>query len=165
MIAFILFQTLFIGTPQELSTAAECLHDPHVVYDPSYQNIEYPCGDVPQEQGVCTDVIVRAFKIMGRCLQEEIHDFRISQGKSTDKNIDHRRVPNLAAYFSSLHMEVQGDLEPGDLIWWKLGGEDGINHIGIVTDNGMVMHNIGRGQVADVRPNDYHIHRIYRLPG
>jgi len=107
---------------------------------------------------------VRAFKIMGRCLQEEIHDFRISQGKSTDKNIDHRRVPNLAAYFSSLHMEVQGDLEPGDLIWWKLGGEDGINHIGIVTDNGMVMHNIGRGQVADVRPNDYHIHRIYRLP-
>jgi hypothetical protein len=29
----------------------------------------------------------------------------------------------------------------------------------------MVMHNIGRGQVADVCPEEYHIHRMYRLPG
>ena len=74
MLAFILLQTLLIGTPQELSAAAESLHDPYVVYEAGYQNIDYPCGDIPPEQGVCTDVIVRAFKIMGRCLQEEIHE-------------------------------------------------------------------------------------------
>ena len=51
-------------------------------------------------------------------------------------------------------MESHHHLEPGDIIWWKLGGADGINHIGIMLDNGMVMHNIGRGQVADVCPEE-----------
>ena len=165
MLAFILLQTLLIGTPQELSKAAESLHNPYVVYKSGFQHIDYPCGDIPQNQGVCTDVIVRAFKIMGRCLQEEIHEFRLSQGESTEKSIDHRRVPNIAAYFASLNMESHHHLEPGDIIWWKLGGAYGINHIGIMLDNGMVMHNIGRGQVADVCPEEYHIHRMYRLPG
>jgi len=165
MLTFILLQTLLIGTPQELSSAAESLHNPYVVYNAIEQPIDYPCGDIPSDQGVCTDVIVRAFKIMGRCLQEEIHEYRLSKGESTGKNIDHRRIPNLAAYFASLNMESHEYLEPGDIIWWKLGGANGINHIGIMIDNGMVMHNIGRGQVADVRPEDYYIHRIYRLPG
>ena len=56
MFAFILLQTLLIGTPQELSKAAESLHNPYVVYKSGFQHIDYPCGDIPQNQGVCTDM-------------------------------------------------------------------------------------------------------------
>ncbi len=57
-----------------------------------------------------------------------------------------RKYQARIVYDLSYQMEVQDDLDPGDLIWWKLEGEEGINHIGIVKDRGMVMHNIGRGR-------------------
>ncbi len=94
MLAFILLQTLLIGTPQELSTAAESLHDPYVVYEAGYQNIDYPCGDIQPDQGVCTAVIVRGFKRRGRCLQQEMHEFRLSKGVATDKANHHTRGAN-----------------------------------------------------------------------
>jgi uncharacterized protein YijF (DUF1287 family) len=57
-----------------------------------------------------------------------------------------RKYQARIVYDLSYQMEVQDDLDPGDLIWWKLEGEEGINHIGIVKDRGMVMHNIERGR-------------------
>ena len=146
-----------------LANAAEALN--HIcIYTSKYQQIEYPCGDISSTEGVCTDVVIRAFKGLDRCLQQEIHEFRKTKGLSTDSNIDHRRVPNQGQYFESLGMMIDKDSEilPGDIIWWKLPGND-MNHIGVVVADGNVMHNIGHGQWADATPYDYPIHRIYRL--
>src|SRR6516225_9435609 len=40
-----------------------------VSYDPSYEAIGFPGGDVPVSRGVCTDVIVRAYRGIGIDLQ------------------------------------------------------------------------------------------------
>jgi uncharacterized protein YijF (DUF1287 family) len=139
-------------------------------YDPSYVSLDYPGGDVPKETGVCTDVIVRAFRGVGLDLQKEIHeDMSLSFNEyprrwglaRPDSNIDHRRVPNLMTYLSRKHKAVPIssdaiDYRPGDLVTWDLGG--GIDHIGIVTDlmevpnsTCLIVHNIGGGvRVEDV---------------
>lgn len=139
-----------------------------VTYDPTYFSIAYPNGDVPGNKGVCTDVIIRAYRKMGIDLQEEVHEdmvFNFSKypkiwGLSkTDKNIDHRRVPNLMTFFTR-HGEVKlmstdaSKYLPGDIVCWNLGGA--VTHIGIVvkqksTDGQrpMIVHNIGAGQVIE----------------
>jgi uncharacterized protein len=139
-------------------------------YDPSYVKLDYPGGDVPKETGVCTDVIVRAFRVVGLDLQKEIYedmtrawsDYPKKWGSSRpDSNIDHRRVPNMMTYFTRKQKTVSStsnpdDYHPGDLVTWDLGG--GVDHIGIVTDmvspNGsrcLIAHNIGAGaRVEDV---------------
>ena len=139
-------------------------------YSPSYVSLDYPGGDVPKETGVCTDVIVRAFRGVGLDLQKEIHeDMSLSFNEypmrwglqRPDSNIDHRRVPNLMTYFSRKQKAVPitsdaVDYRPGDLVTWDLGG--GVDHIGIVTDmmevpnsTCMIVHNIGAGvRVEDV---------------
>lgn len=145
------------------------LEDPTIVYDSRYRKIHFPCGDVPSNVGVCTDVIIRAFLKADVCLQKEVYKYRKLNGLSTDKNIDHRRVPNLCAYFEYRGWEIPAYrsginpnyYQPGDIIWWKLGKT--INHIGIVTKNGNVLHNIGFGQVADAIPYSYEIHKVYRI--
>jgi uncharacterized protein YijF (DUF1287 family) len=136
-----------------------------VSYDSKYYRISYPNGDIPIDKGVCTDVIIRAYRKVGIDLQKEVHEDMISNFdkypknwglKSTDTNIDHRRVPNLMTFFTR-HGEVKSitskpaDYLPGDLVTWDLGG--GIPHIGIVinkrsADNEryLVVHNIGNGQ-------------------
>lgn len=161
-LALVLMQAVWsLINPCDVAAAAEQLHNPQVSYNPEYQTIEFPNGDIAEGQGVCTDVLVRAFRHLGVDLQVEIHRI-MSEPK--DPNIDHRRVPNIAKYLDeSVHWKVTSEPpQPGDVIWWKLPGNN-LNHIGIVTSNGMVMHNIGRGQVADVRPDDYPRHRVYRL--
>jgi uncharacterized protein len=139
-------------------------------YDPSYVGLDYPGGDVPKETGVCSDVIVRAFRAVGIDLQKEIHedmtrafaDYPKKWGLSRpDSNIDHRRVPNLRTYFTRQQKSVQvtssdEDYRPGDLVTWDLGG--GVDHIGIVTDmlstpggHCLIAHNVGAGtRVEDV---------------
>ena len=139
-------------------------------YDPSYVSLDYPGGDVPQETGVCSDVVVRAFRKAGIDLQKEIHedmkaarsDYPTKWGATTtDANIDHRRVLNLMAYFrrhgKSLPVIFSGaDYQPGDIVAWDL--TMGIDHIGIVTnilsdsgDHYLIVHNIGTGtRVEDV---------------
>ena len=133
-------------------------------YDPSYVRIDYPGGDVPQERGVCTDVVVRAFRRGGVDLQKEVHEdmtrafsaYPTRWGMARpDSNIDHRRVPNLRTFFErkgkSLPVSQDpSDYLPGDLVTWDLGG--GVDHIGMVTnvwsDAGrryLIVHNIGRG--------------------
>lgn len=139
-------------------------------YDPAYVALTYPGGDVPEQTGVCSDVVVRAFRKAGIDLQKEIHedmkaarsDYPTKWGATTlDANIDHRRVLNLMAYFrrqgKSLPIRYEAtDYEPGDIVAWDL--TSGIDHIGIVTnmlsdsgDHYLIVHNIGAGtRVEDV---------------
>lgn len=130
--------------------------------DPSYQKLDYPNGDVPIETGVCSDVIVRAFRKAGIDLQKDVHEDMMNNFgayptrwglKSPDANIDHRRVPNLMTYFArkgkSLTSVAGGEnFLPGDIVSWDLGG--GYTHIGMVTNiwykptqRYLVVHNIG----------------------
>jgi uncharacterized protein len=139
-----------------------------VVYDPAYFTIKYPNGDVPYNKGVCTDVVIRAYRKMGIDLQKNVHEdmkknfskYPKTWGlKHTDTNIDHRRVPNLMVYFAkygivkSTSTEPQNYL-PGDIVCWNLGGA--VTHIGMVSnkktkDNKryLMVHNIGAGQVLE----------------
>lgn len=153
---------------KRLSDAALELTKDKVVYDPSYYTIPYPNGDVPTDKGVCTDVIIRAYRKLGIDLQQKIHeDMRANFSKypnnwglkKTNKHIDHRRVPNQAKFFSRYGTvlkisDIGEDYLPGDIVTWDLG--KGINHIGIVTDHlsrdkkrPLIVHNIGRGQVLE----------------
>ena len=160
----------------KLSDAAIGLTKQNVLYDPSYFSIAYPNGDVPGDKGVCTDVIIRAYRKLGIDLQKEVHeDMKVSFNKypknwgltRPDKNIDHRRVPNLMVFFSRHGKtkpltEDPKDYLPGDIVCWNLGGV--ITHIGIVVnkkslDNNrfLVVHNIGGGQVMADCLFDYKI--------
>lgn len=151
-----------------LADSAYTLTKQQVVYDPQYFVLKYPNGDVPANKGVCTDVVIRAYRKMGIDLQKEVHldmfsnfnAYPKSWGLSRpDKNIDHRRVPNLMAYFkrqgaSIAISTVAADYFPGDIVCWNLGGA--VTHIGIVsklkTSDGLrplIIHNIGAGQVLE----------------
>ncbi len=153
---------------QELSNCALELTNQEVVYDSSYFSIDYPNGDVPIGKGVCTDVVIRAYRKIGVDLQQMVHEDMLKNFnvypklwglKSTDKNIDHRRVPNLMTYFeregAGKPITNNGnDYLPGDIVCWNLGGA--ITHIGIVVnkksiDNkrNLIVHNIGGGQVLE----------------
>lgn len=155
---------------QKLSNAAISIIDPEVVYTPDYVGIKYPNGDVPVKTGVCTDVVIRAYRKLGIDLQKEVHEdmkanFSLYPNlkkwglKTTDKNIDHRRVPNLEVFFSRKGSTLPStknpsDYKAGDIVTWLLAG-DAIPHIGIVThvksENGnpMIVHNVGSGQVLE----------------
>lgn len=156
------------GFPRKLSEAAlERTRHP-VRYDPAYVKIPYPGGDVPADQGVCTDVVIRSLRALGVDLQKEVHeDMRdnfsqypsIFGLKKPDPNIDHRRVANLRVFFrrkaKSLPPSDKGsDYLPGEIVTWLLPG--GREHIGIVTHektflSGIpkVVHNIGEGDVLE----------------
>lgn len=139
------------------------LVDRTIIYDSRYRGVNFPCGDVPSNIGVCSDVVVRAFLNIDVCLQQEVFNYRKNKNLSIDTNIDHRRVRNLGAYFDSKGWEVhvtKNELQPGDIIWWKINGSD---HIGIVYHNGKMLHNEGRGQSVDVKPDHYPIYKVYRI--
>jgi uncharacterized protein len=133
-------------------------------YDPAYVAIAYPGGDVPRKSGVCTDVVIRAFRAIGMDLQQAVHEdmkrnFAVYPQywglNGTDTNIDHRRVPNLMKYFERQGKAIaittrKEDYLPGDVVTWNLG--EGLEHIGIVTQfksaqtgQFLVVHNIGAG--------------------
>ncbi|MFO7259456.1 MAG: DUF1287 domain-containing protein [Bacteroidota bacterium] len=152
----------------DLAHAAEELTAQQVRYDPSYFSIPYPNGDVPADRGVCTDVVIRAYRKFGLDIQREVHeDMRANfdvypklWGLSRpDRNIDHRRVPNLMTFFER-HGVVKSisqnadDYQPGDIVCWDLGR--GVTHIGIVSSKRspdgkryLIVHNIGAGQVLE----------------
>lgn len=151
-----------------LADSALVLTKQQVVYDPSYYRIAYPNGDVPAGKGVCTDVVIRAYRMLGIDLQKAVHEdmkaafaqYPQNWGMSKpDPNIDHRRVPNLMTFFKRHGSVVPvsadaDDYKPGDVVCWNLGG--GINHIGIVSkkrsadgQRPMIVHNIGGGQVLE----------------
>lgn len=138
-----------------------------VRYDPAYVAIAYPGGDVPDGQGVCADVVVRAYRAVGIDLQKAVHEemaaafdaFPTDWGLTrTDPNIDHRRVRNLEVFFGRRGTALPlshdpRDYAPGDLVTWRLGGV--LPHIGIVTDRRapsgrpVVVHNVGEGPKAE----------------
>lgn len=139
-------------------------------YDPSYVGIGYPNGDVPSDTGVCSDVVVRAFRKVGIDLQKEIHEDMTRAwseypkkwgARGTDTNIDHRRVLNLNTYFTRQGKSLpisdnRADYLPGDVVAWELS--DGVEHIGVLTNlwtetdkHYLVVHNIGSGaRIEDV---------------
>lgn len=165
-----------------LADSAMTLTKQEVVYDPSYFRIDYPNGDIPSDKGVCTDVVIRAYRKLGIDLQKEVHeDMRANFEKypknwglsKPDKNIDHRRVPNLMTFFSRQGMTKEitqnpGDYQPGNIICWNLYG--GITHIGIVSKKKsrdgkryLIIHNIGAGQITEDLLFDYKIIGHYKF--
>ena len=165
----------------KLASAAVELTAHQVEYDPSYFSIAYPNGDVPSNKGVCTDVIIRAYRKVGRDLQQEVHEdmkanfaqYPKNWGlRKTDTNIDHRRVPNLAAFFkrSKAALPVTGrpeDYRAGDLVTWMLPGQ--LPHIGIVSTRAahgrpLVIHNIGAGTREEDALFAYRLTGHYRYP-
>jgi uncharacterized protein YijF (DUF1287 family) len=180
-----LFNSLWLvaqtGFYESLADSAILLTKQTVIYDPGYYSLEYPNGDIPADRGVCTDVIIRAYRMFGTDLQKEVQEdmnanFDEYPGNwgltGTDRNIDHRRVPNLMVFFGRngeelIVSESPADYLPGDLVCWDLGG--GITHIGIVVNplsvdrkRNMIVHNIGAGQVLADCLFDYKIIGHYR---
>jgi uncharacterized protein YijF (DUF1287 family) len=166
---------------ENFALQAEKLTFEEVVYDPSYFSIPYPNGDVPANKGVCTDVVIRAYRKMHVDLQQLVHEdmkanFSVYPNNwglsTTDKNIDHRRVPNLMKFFErhglvKTNSTIPSDYQPGEIVCWDLGG--GITHIGIVSrqkskDGGLylIIHNIGAGQVMQDCLFDFKIIGHYR---
>lgn len=154
-----------------------------VRYDPAYVSLEYPKGDIPRERGVCTDVVIRAFRdALDKDLQELVHiDMKANFAKypkiwglkSTDKNIDHRRVPNLMTYFTRNHTSIplpKGDQKsvflPGDIVTCTV--PPNLPHIMIVSDKKntegrpLIIHNIGGGTQEEDRIDEFPITGHYR---
>lgn len=171
--------------PQRLVDAAGRQLGETIYYDPSYVRLDYPGGDVPRDRGVCTDVIVRAYRDgLGLDLQLLVHDdmkrnfaaYPQLWGMSgPDPSIDHRRVPNLRKFFSRRRAELgawsdAGDFRPGDLVSQLLPGN--LAHIVIVSDlmsedgrTPMVIHNIGAGARRENRLFEFEITGRYRFAG
>ncbi|SPY32442.1 protein YijF [Pasteurella canis] len=133
-----------------------------VGYDPAYHKIDFPMGDVPIHTGVCTDVVIRAYRQQKVDLQKLVHQDmkkawanypKIWGLKATDTNIDHRRVPNLEIFFKrharSLSLTDLSSFKAGDIVTWRLPRN--LPHIGIVSDKKskegipLIIHNIGQG--------------------
>jgi len=154
-----------------------------VTYNGAYFKITYPMGDVPAQYGVCTDVIIRAYRKLGIDLQQLVHEdmrshFSLYPAKrnwnqtKTDTNIDHRRVPNLQTFFTRHGKKLPVSDKPenyqtGDLVTWMLPGN--LPHIGIVTNQRsadgkrpLIVHNIGAGPKLEDMLFDYAITGHYR---
>jgi len=154
----------------KVSAAARSQIGITTTYDPAYSRMAYPMGDVPLARGVCSDVVIRAYRKVGVDLQRLVHqDMRVHFSaypriwglKKPDSNIDHRRVPNLEVFFKrqdkALNLpQVSDSYKPGDIVSWRL--DNGLAHIGIISDKKsmfgsrpLVIHNIGQGtQEEDV---------------
>ena len=168
--------------PEQLISAARSQVGVTLSYDPVYRRIDYPGGDVPLATGVCTDVVIRALRPQGLDLQKAVHEdmrghfsaYPKNWGlRSTDRNIDHRRVPNLMTWFRRQGMaqaisDEAGAYRAGDIVTWDLGR--GLTHIGIVSDQRsaagvpLVLHNIGRGTQEEDILFRFTIVGHYRFP-
>lgn len=171
------------GFVDDLTSAAleRTRHD--VRYDGGYRRIPYPGGDVPADIGVCTDVVVRSYRALGIDLQRLVHEDMVIAFASypdrwglsaPDRNIDHRRVPNLEVFFSRHGERLPitdraGDYQPGDLVTWMVGP---LPHIGIVVSvpsrdgrRFQIVHNISRGPRLEDILFDYPIVGHFRYYG
>jgi len=165
---------------RRLALAAQSQVGKTVIYDAAYVKLKYPAGDVPMDRGVCTDVVVRAFRALGVDLQVEVHKDMAADFKAypqnwglpgPDSNIDHRRVPNLRTYFTRkgkvvAASENPADYWPGDLVTWEVSG---LPHIGVVStviapggQRYCIVHNIGAGAQVEDRLFEFKITGHYR---
>jgi uncharacterized protein len=151
-------------------------------YDPTYTVIAYPNGDVPLDRGVCSDVLIRAYREIGIDLQRLVHeDIQANFTKypklwglsHPDTNIDHRRVPNLMVFFTRKGQSLSvsqsaSDYLAGDIVTWQLSS--GVPHIGIVSDvlaegaRYQMIHNIGTGTQCEDCLFAFKITGHYRYP-
>ena len=170
------------GEPLSIVRAARGQIGKTLHYDPSYRTLDYPNGDVPIETGVCADVVVRALRTgCGIDLQKLVHE-DMSQHFSRypqiwalagpDKNIDHRRVPNLQTFFKWTGWELPlsnkpGDYQPGDIVTCIVPPH--LPHIMIVSDRTnaakqpLVIHNIGAGVQEEDRLFEFKLTGHYRV--
>lgn len=171
--------SIFAFSSQKLVDDARQQIGKTVRYDPAYTPLHYPMGDVAIEKGVCTDVVIRALRKQGIDLQQLVHEdmkknFHVYPKKwglkRPDKNIDHRRVLNIATYFQRKNYQVKDkQFKAGDIVAWDLG--KGLVHIGIVsnkkslfTQTPLIIHNIGAGTEESDILHRYKIIGHYRLP-
>ncbi len=168
--------------PSRLTEAAREQVGVTVTYDPAYVELQFPGGDLPRDRGVCTDVVIRALRdgwgidlqlAVNRDMKAEFAAYPALWGLSRpDRNIDHRRVPNLQVLLARVGAELP--LEdaptawlPGDIVTWTLPG--GLPHIGIVSDRRtadgtpLILHNIGAGAREEDILFAYPITGHYRL--
>ncbi len=162
----------FANTPRadRFLRSAAALENGGVQFVPAYRRIAYPMGDVPSNQGVCADVVVRAYRGIGIDLQRLLHeDMRRAFAayprtwglKAPDANIDHRRVLNLRVFFArhGRTLKITGDpkdYRPGDLVTWNLDPHGSTRHIGIVMPKRsadgkrpLILNNLGQGQIYE----------------
>lgn len=160
-----------------VKAARERTHRPEI-YDGSYRRVAYPMGDAPDDRGVCTDLIVRAYRSLKVDLQVLIHEDmtrhfakypKTWNMRHPDRNINHRRVPNMQIFLVRVGAALPVSQNPqdysaGDLVTWMLPGN--LPHIGIVSDRLVygtrrpkIIHNIGAGPVED------DILFVYRVTG
>ena len=163
---------------QALDEAAQDRLKQRVTYNGAYLKLDYPGGDVPANIGVCTDVLIRSYRAAyGFDFQKAIHEdmkanfsaYPKNWGlKRTDRNIDHRCVPNLETYLTrqgaSLGISREpSDFLPGDIVSWRLAGR--LPHIGIVSDRKaadgtpLIIHNVGVG------PSEDNVLFLYKMNG
>jgi uncharacterized protein len=144
-------------------------------YDPAYSPLSFPGGDVNRAKGVCTDVLIRAYRdAFGIDLQSLINaEMKQSFAaypkrwglRTTDRNIDHRRVPNLQTFFARRGAARPLSSDPaawrvGDIFTSLVGGT--LPHIGIVSGPGRIIHNIGRGTREEMALFDHKLTGHYR---
>jgi uncharacterized protein YijF (DUF1287 family) len=150
-------------------------------YDPAYVSLTYPGGDVSSDRGVCTDVAIRAARTgLAQDLQKLVHeDMRANFAAypkqwglaKPDKNIDHRRVPNLQTWFKRKGFSLPvsqnaADYQPGDFVTCTVPPH--LPHIMIVSDRKttdgrpLVIHNIGAGAREEDRLFTYPLTGHYR---
>ena len=165
---FSILATSPVFADQALVEAAQDRLKQRITYNGAYMKLDYPGGDVPANIGVCTDVLIRSYRAAyGFDFQKAVHEdmkanfstYPKNWGlKRTDRNIDHRRVPNLETYLirqgASLGISREpSDFQPGDIVSWRLAG--GLPHIGIVSDRKvadgtpLIIHNVGAGPSED----------------
>ncbi len=145
----------------KIAAAAEAQIGKTIRYDPAYVRLDYPGGDLELERGVCTDVVIRALRAVEIDLQQRVHEdmhdafsaYPDLWGlRKPDRNIDHRRVPNLETWMRRQDWTLDpqsAQWQAGDLVSWRL--PDGRPHIGVLSaqvnaaGTPLVVHNIGVG--------------------
>jgi uncharacterized protein len=185
LISNLVFAKGVLAAPAQIDAlikAARAQEGVTLFYDGTYKTLNYPNGDVEPLFGVCTDVIIRALRTsMNMDLQVLIHeDMRMNFQrypktwglKIPDKNIDHRRVPNIQTYLARFHYQLPvtqepTDYLPGDIVTSLIGNK--LPHIMLVSDRHVadnipwVIHNIGRGAREENALFNYPITGHYRL--
>lgn len=175
-----------LHAPKEETFASRLIHaaldrtHQKVRYEPAYVSLTYPGGDVPASTGVCTDEVIRSYRTLGFDLQKLVHEdmkrafssYPKNWGLSTpDKNIDHRRVPNLQTFFKRQKASLPvtqnpGDYLPGDLITCTVAGR--LPHIALVvpapdgSERPWIVHNIGQGPQCEDRLFEFPLSGHYR---
>ena len=127
-------------SPFQQKILAELHRQTHanIRYDDGY----YCGGEPPANIGVCTDVLLRAFRAAGVNLQQAVNnDIRVHLLSyplaQADPNIDHRRCRNLVVFLrcQARTLPTSGanaDWQPGDIVFWSTGNKTAVDHCGMV---------------------------------